>query len=90
MFRRMILLTTTLSAAAIILLTFACHGDPAEEALIREFPDALIYRGVGLYHNGDYRGATQAWKRYITIAPSGSDTLSVREMIKEAEGRRLR
>jgi hypothetical protein len=53
--------------------------------LVREFPDALIYRGAGLYHRGDFLGATRAWKHYIVIAPPGSDTLSVREMIKEAE-----
>lgn len=55
-----------------------------EETFIREFPDALIYQGVGLYRQGDFRGAAEAWEQYLKIAPKGADTVSVREMIDEA------
>jgi len=88
MFRRLLMLATTISALSVIVLSVPAAHDSEEEAFIREFPDALIYRGVGLYHSGDFRGATVAWKRYIRIAPPGSDTTSVREMIREAEGRK--
>jgi len=88
MLKRLLMFTTTISALTVIVLTVSAAHNNEEDAFIREFPDALIYRGVGLYHSGDFYGATLAWMRYIRIAPAGSDTASVREMIREAEGRR--
>ena len=87
MSRRLVMFATTSSALTAIVLSVSAAHDSEEDAFIREFPDALIYRGVGLYHSGDFRGATGAWKRYLRVAPRGSDTASVREMIREAEGR---
>ena len=88
MWKRLMMLATSLSAAALIVVTLVASRESEDEAFIREFPDALIYRGVSLYHDGDFRGAAATWKRYIAIAPVGSDTTSVREMIQEAETRR--
>jgi hypothetical protein len=88
MWKRVIMLGTSLSAAAVIVMTLVASRGSEDEAFLREFPDALIYRGVSLYHDGDYRGAAAAWKRYIAIAPAGSDTTAVREMIKETETKR--
>lgn len=51
----------------------------------RELNDSLIYLGIGLYQKKDYQGAAAAWQRYIAGAPPNADTVSVREMIQEAE-----
>ena len=64
------------------------RNEQAEEAaFIREYPDALVYQGFGLFQQKDYRGAAEAWERYIHIAPKGADTVSIREMIGEARAR---
>ncbi|MBI4420204.1 MAG: tetratricopeptide repeat protein [Gemmatimonadetes bacterium] len=60
------------------------HRLSEEEAFVQEFPDALIYKGVGLFRLGDYPGAVEAWERYLKVAPRGADTVSIREMIAEA------
>ena len=60
------------------------HRLTEEEVFIREFPDALIYKGVGAFRLGDYRGAVEAWEQYVKLAPRGADTTSVRELIAEA------
>ena len=88
MWKRLIVLGTSLSAAAVIVLGLVAGRGNEDDAFVREFPDALIYRGVNLYHDRDYRGAAAAWTRYIAVAPAGSDTVSVREMIREAEAKR--
>ncbi len=85
MWKRLIVLGTSLSVATVIVLSLVAGRGNEDDAFVREFPDALIYRGVNLYHDGDYRGASAAWKRYVAIAPSGADTVSVNEMIREAE-----
>lgn len=51
----------------------------------REFSDSLIYVGIGLFQKKDYPGAISAWQRYISTAPPNADTVSIREMIEEAE-----
>ena len=58
----------------------------AEEALVREFPDALIYKGFYLYVAGDHLEAARTWESYLDAAPNG-DTTSVIQLIEETYGR---
>ncbi len=54
------------------------------DAFLREFPDALVYRGVMLFSQGDYQEAARAWEQYLEVAPPDADTVSVNAMIEEA------
>ena len=59
----------------------------AEEAFVREYPDALLYKGFYLSVAGDRLEAARVWERYLHVAPAGADTASVIQAIEEAYGR---
>lgn len=52
------------------------------EAHVLAYPEALLYEGVALVKAGDTLGATRAWERLQELAPEGTDTAVVRELIE--------
>lgn len=69
------------------LATATSAPDGGAEALIRELPDVLIYKGLYLYLTGDRLEAARVWERYLEVAPAGADTASVSNFIEKAYGR---
>ena len=55
-----------------------------DSAFFREFPLALVYRGVALYAAKDYEGAIAAWQGYLARAGNDSDSAGVNELIRDA------
>jgi tetratricopeptide (TPR) repeat protein len=71
------LLTCLISPAA------AQSGSSEETTFFKEYPLALVYRGVALYAGKDYEGAIAAWQGYLA-ASNESDSAGVNELIREA------
>lgn len=70
------------------------HGDSALEAFDRalsldpNYPPAYLYRGQVLYETKqDYKGAIQAWEKFIQLVPEEENKDMARRMIREAKAR---
>lgn len=50
-----------------------------------EYGDTLIHQGILRFQSGDFPGAVNSWESYLHLAPVHADTISIREMINEAE-----
>jgi hypothetical protein len=63
----------------------AQSGSSVEDsAFFKEFPLALVYRGVALYAAKDYEGALNAWQGYLARAGNDADSAGVSELIRDA------
>ena len=50
-----------------------------------DFPEALLFKGIVLFAGKrDMAGATQAWERYLQVAPADANTARVRAMLEGA------
>jgi predicted Zn finger-like uncharacterized protein len=49
------------------------------------FPQALFGLGEAYRHQGDAAAAVEAYKRYLAVAPSGSDSPAARRQVRELE-----
>jgi len=79
-----------------VIVAVGGHSDAALENLDKvlsidaNYPPAHLYRGQLLYDaKKDYRGAIQAWEKFLALVPSGEDHVRVTRMIQEAKGRLL-
>jgi tetratricopeptide (TPR) repeat protein len=70
------------------------HGDSALQAFDRalsldpNYPPAHLYRGQVLYETKqDYRGAIQAWEKFVQLIPEEENKETARRMIREARDR---
>lgn len=79
-----------------VIVAIGGHTDAALETLAKalaidpNYATAHLYRGQILYDaKKDYRGAIQAWEKFLALVPSGEDHARVTRMIQEAKGRLL-
>ncbi len=79
-----------------LIVAIGGHSDAALEALAKalaidpNYPPGHLYRGQILYEvKKDYRGAIQAWEKFVALVPQGEDRARVALMIQEAKGRLL-
>ena len=56
-----------------------------QTAFARQLGDVRVRQGITLHQRGEYAAAVAAWERYIASAPPNADTVSIREMIAEAQ-----
>lgn len=80
-----------------LIVAIGGHSDPALESLEKalaidpNYPPAHLYRGQILYEaKQDYRGAVEAWEKFVALAPRGEETARVTRLIQEAKGRMLK
>ncbi len=79
-----------------LIVAIGGHSDAALEGLANalaidpNYPPAHLYRGQILYEvKKDYRGAIQAWEKFVALVPQGEDRARVALMIQEAKSRLL-
>lgn len=79
-----------------LIVAIGGHTDAALESLDKvlkldpAYPAAHLYRGQILHDaKKDYRGAIQAWEKFLALVPDGEDRTRVTRMIQEAKGRLL-
>jgi tetratricopeptide (TPR) repeat protein len=79
-----------------LIVAIGGHSDTALEsfgkalALDPNYAPAYLYRGQILYEvKQDYRGAIDAWERYLALVPQGEDHARVTRLVQEAKGRLL-
>lgn len=77
-----------------LIVAIGGHSDTALESLSKvlaidpNYPPAYLYLGQLLYEvKKDYRGAIEAWEKFVTLVPQGEDQARVNRMIEEAKAR---
>lgn len=79
----------TVAAALVAVATPAAAQKHAKQALdsaalVKRFPEALVYEGIGRARQNDYTGAIEVWERFVSTAENPADTAAVNPLIREA------
>lgn len=61
----------------------------SDSAFVREYPLALVYRGVARFEDADYQAAAEDWQMYLRLAGKDADSASVNVLIHEAYTRQF-
>jgi hypothetical protein len=80
----MLLAGLWLAAGAAVPAPARAQGQDSSEALIRQYPAVLVYRGLARHAAGDRLGAVAEWERYVALAPSAADRAAVGRLAEEA------
>jgi len=57
-----------------------------EEAFVRQYPAALAYQGIYLFHGAFIAEALEAWERYLELAEPDADAGALGRVIAEVRG----
>ncbi len=49
-----------------------------------DFAEALLFKGMMAFRNQDFTAATEAWERYLNVAPADADVARIQAMLEMA------